>query len=88
MVSRAGHFRFGDTVIVASQMESTGEAAMKIQITEETNELLQNIGGYRIVERGSVPVKGKGMLTTYWLLGGDWRAEDARIRFRRVLTSR
>ncbi|OQV12268.1 Atrial natriuretic peptide receptor 1 [Hypsibius exemplaris] len=61
---------FGDTVNVASRMESTGEA-MKIQITEETKELLQSIGGFRTVERGSVAVKGKGMLTTYWLLGAD-----------------
>ncbi|OQV12264.1 Atrial natriuretic peptide receptor 1 [Hypsibius exemplaris] len=59
---------FGDTVNVASRMESTGEA-MKIQITQETKNLLENIGGYRTVERGSVPIKGKGMLTTYWLLG-------------------
>ena len=31
--------------------------AMKIQITQETNDLLLNIGGYRTVERGLVPVK-------------------------------
>ncbi|OQV12270.1 Atrial natriuretic peptide receptor 1 [Hypsibius exemplaris] len=65
---------FGDTVNVASRMESTGEA-MKIQITQETNDLLLNIGGYRTTERGSVPIKGKGTLVTFWLLGGE--SEDA-----------
>ncbi|OQV13654.1 Atrial natriuretic peptide receptor 1 [Hypsibius exemplaris] len=59
---------FGDTVNVASRMESTGEP-MKIQISLSTKILLDNIGGFHIVERGPVPVKGKGILTTYWLLG-------------------
>ncbi|OQV23021.1 Atrial natriuretic peptide receptor 1 [Hypsibius exemplaris] len=61
---------FGDTVNVASRMESTGEA-MKIQITQTTKDLLMNIGGYRTTERGPVAVKGKGMLITHWLLGAD-----------------
>ncbi|OQV23264.1 Atrial natriuretic peptide receptor 1 [Hypsibius exemplaris] len=59
---------FGDTVNVASRMESTGEA-MKIQITETTKKLLDSEGSYQLEERGPVPIKGKGILTTYWLLG-------------------
>ncbi|OQV12260.1 Atrial natriuretic peptide receptor 1 [Hypsibius exemplaris] len=58
---------FGDTVNVASRMESTGEP-MKIQISESTKHLLDNIGGFHITERGPVAVKGKGVLTTHWLL--------------------
>ncbi|XP_055344411.1 atrial natriuretic peptide receptor 1-like [Paramacrobiotus metropolitanus] len=58
---------FGDTVNVASRMESTGEA-MKIQITEETKFLLDDIGGFFMIERGPVEVKGKGQLITFWLI--------------------
>ena len=58
---------FGDTVNVASRMQSTGER-MKIQITYETKMLLDNLGGYISEMRGQVEVKGKGLLDTYWLL--------------------
>jgi class 3 adenylate cyclase len=58
---------FGDTVNVASRMQSTGEP-MKIQITYETKMLLDNLGGYISDMRGQVEVKGKGFLDTYWLL--------------------
>ena len=58
---------FGDTVNVASRMQSTGER-MKIQITYETKMLLDNLGGYISEIRGQVEVKGKGLLDTYWLL--------------------
>ena len=58
---------FGDTVNVASRMQSTGEP-MKIQITYETKMLLDNLGGYVSELRGQVEVKGKGNMDTYWLL--------------------
>ena len=58
---------FGDTVNVASRMQSTGER-MKIQITYETKMLLDNLGGYISEIRGQVEVKGKGLLDKYWLL--------------------
>ena len=58
---------FGDTVNVASRMQSTGEP-MKIQITYETKMLLDNLGGYVSDTRGQVEVKGKGLLDTYWLV--------------------
>merc|ERR1712203_1051065 len=58
---------FGDTVNVASRMQSTGES-MKIQMTYETKMLLDNLGGYNSEVRGQVEVKGKGFLDTYWLL--------------------
>ena len=58
---------FGDTVNVASRMQSTGES-MKIQITYETKMLLDNLGGYNSEVRGQVEVKGKGFLDTFWLV--------------------
>ena len=44
---------FGDTVNVASRMQSTGEA-MKIQMSYETKMLLDNLGGYISEMRGQV----------------------------------
>ena len=58
---------FGDTVNVASRMQSTGEP-MKIQITFETKMLLDNLGGYVSELRGQAEVKGKGGMDTYWLM--------------------
>jgi len=58
---------FGDTVNVASRMQSTGEP-MKIQITCETKMLLDTLGGFLSEPRGQVEVKGKGLLETHWLL--------------------
>ena len=58
---------FGDTVNVASRMQSTGEA-MKIQTTYETKMMLDNVGGFVCELRGQVDVKGKGLMDTYWLL--------------------
>jgi len=59
---------FGDTVNVASRMQTTGEV-MKIQITYETRVLLDTLGGFYCVPRGQVEVKGKGMMDTFWLDG-------------------
>ncbi|XP_047516260.1 adenylate cyclase type 3 isoform X1 [Pieris napi] len=58
---------WGNTVNVASRMESTGKAGC-IQVTEETCEILQKFG-YYFEQRGLVAVKGKGQLMTYYLLG-------------------
>ncbi|GAU88435.1 hypothetical protein RvY_01135 [Ramazzottius varieornatus] len=49
-------------------MESTGEA-MKVQISDKTKELLDKVGGFLIRERGVIEVKGKGSMTTFWLIG-------------------
>ncbi|TPX48814.1 guanylate cyclase [Synchytrium endobioticum] len=61
---------FGDTVNVASRMESTG-APMRIQISETTFVKLNTIGGYKTTFRGETSVKGKGQMKTYWLTGKD-----------------
>ncbi|XP_050741095.1 adenylate cyclase type 3 isoform X3 [Drosophila biarmipes] len=58
---------WGNTVNVASRMESTGKAGA-IQVTEETCNILQPFG-YTFLQRGLVAVKGKGQLMTYYLQG-------------------
>ncbi len=57
---------WGDTVNIASRMEATGEA-QRIQVTPELYESLKD--SFEFVPRGSMAVKGRGQMTTYWLLG-------------------
>ncbi|XP_032675177.1 guanylate cyclase 32E isoform X2 [Odontomachus brunneus] len=61
---------FGDTVNTASRMESTG-LPLKIHCSSETKQLLDELGGFTLVERGVVSMKGKGDRLTYWLIGED-----------------
>ncbi|KYQ47186.1 Adenylate cyclase type 2, partial [Trachymyrmex zeteki] len=56
---------WGNTVNVASRMDSCGEMG-KIQVTEDTAKILIN-AGYELVCRGPTYVKGKGTLTTYFV---------------------
>uniref|UniRef100_A0A4W6EB26 Adenylate cyclase type 7 n=1 Tax=Lates calcarifer TaxID=8187 RepID=A0A4W6EB26_LATCA len=56
---------WGNTVNVASRMESTGELG-KIQVTEETSGVLQKLG-YSCECRGFINVKGKGELKTFFV---------------------
>jgi len=57
---------WGDAVNTASRMESHGEPG-RIHVTEGTFRLLQD--KYDFAERGTIPVKGKGLMRTYFLLG-------------------
>ena len=57
---------WGDTVNVASRMESRGSGGC-IQVTTDVYELLKH--GYTLDERGMVEIKGKGAMQTYWLRG-------------------
>ncbi|KOC59164.1 Atrial natriuretic peptide receptor 1 [Habropoda laboriosa] len=59
---------FGDTVNTASRMESNGEALM-IHVSPKTKEILDTFGTFELVCRGEVTLKGKGTMTTYWLIG-------------------
>ncbi|KAJ8394906.1 hypothetical protein AAFF_G00040290 [Aldrovandia affinis] len=56
---------WGNTVNVASRMESTGELG-KIQVTEETASMLMGLG-YCCSSRGLVSVKGKGEMKTFFV---------------------
>ena len=57
---------WGDTVNVASRMESTGEPG-RIQVTAAVESRLR--GRFELEPRGLVEVKGKGQMATYFLLG-------------------
>lgn len=57
-------------------MESTGEALM-IHCSDECKKLLDSLGGYLYEDRGEIPIKGKGVLNTYWLIG---EVEDYKIK--------
>ncbi|OQR72544.1 soluble guanylate cyclase 88E-like [Tropilaelaps mercedesae] len=58
---------FGDSVNTASRMESTSEP-LKVHISVTTKDLLDpNV--WTISERGTVQVKGKGDMKTFWLDG-------------------
>lgn len=57
---------WGDTVNVASRMESQGVAG-RIQVTANTYKRLKD--KYLFEKRGVIPVKGKGEMVTYWLTG-------------------
>ena len=55
---------WGDTVNVASRMESQGLPGY-IQVTSAIYELLKD--RYIFEERGAIAVKGKGDMIAYWL---------------------
>jgi adenylate cyclase len=66
---------WGDTVNIASRMESHGIPGA-IQVTPDTYELLKD--KFFLEKRGVIHVKGKGEMTTYLLMGakhprGVWR---------------
>lgn len=56
---------WGNTVNVASRMDSTGEN-WRVQVPDNTAELLCS-RGYTCVKRGEINVKGKGMMTTFYV---------------------
>ncbi|CAG5136001.1 unnamed protein product, partial [Candidula unifasciata] len=59
---------FGNTVNLASRMESQG-LPQKIQVSFFTHEILKMNPDFIMEERGVVEVKGKGKMPTYWLIG-------------------
>jgi adenylate cyclase len=72
---------WGDAVNVASRMEAT-DSVGRIQVPEAVYERLKN--NFVLQERGSIEVKGKGIMRTWYLVGrkgdtgsGGQRAEAA-----------
>ncbi|XP_070615521.1 uncharacterized protein [Erythrolamprus reginae] len=59
---------FGDTVNIASRMESSS-LPQKIHISSATYQALVEDDAYEIELRGEIEVKGKGKMKTYWLVG-------------------
>lgn len=59
---------WGNAVNVASRMDSTG-VLDNIQVTQEVYDIL-SVRGYPLKCRGTIQVKGKGSMVTYFLLGG------------------
>jgi len=57
---------WGDTVNTASRMESHGEPGM-IHVTDTTYALLKDM--YELSARGEITVKGKGVMSTFFLVG-------------------
>nr|XP_033958096.1 LOW QUALITY PROTEIN: guanylate cyclase soluble subunit beta-2-like [Pseudochaenichthys georgianus] len=65
---------FGDTVNTASRMESHG-LPDHIHLSTSTYSILKD-AGFNIQERGHIEVKGKGLMTTYFLLGNPLVSEE------------
>uniref|UniRef100_A0A3Q0QUL0 Guanylate cyclase n=1 Tax=Amphilophus citrinellus TaxID=61819 RepID=A0A3Q0QUL0_AMPCI len=62
---------FGDTVNTSSRMESTG-LPYRIHVNQSTVDVLKSLNlGYKIEVRGLTELKGKGIETTYWLVGKE-----------------
>ncbi|CAG9464175.1 unnamed protein product [Pedinophyceae sp. YPF-701] len=71
---------YGDTVNTASRMESSSGVPGRVQLSHEARTALlqewpEAAGLLR--ERGTVHVKGKGKMVTYWLTGGTPSSEGA-----------
>ena len=69
--TRFSYDLWGDTVNTASRMESQGVPGC-IQVSGRTRDRLRD--RYRLERRGPIPVKGKGVVVTWFLVG---RAQDA-----------
>jgi adenylate cyclase len=82
MAAVVGRLRFtydvwSDTVNTASRMESSGTAG-RIQVTEETYRRLTQTHTFE--RRGQIDIKGKGPMTTYFLIGRQQGGASSMVR--------
>ncbi|KYN34878.1 Atrial natriuretic peptide receptor 1 [Trachymyrmex septentrionalis] len=78
---------FGDTVNTASRMESSG-LPLRIHVSKATKNILDKFGTFDLELRGEVELKGKGRVTSYWLIGCS--EPDSRLvvpKYRRLSSS-
>jgi class 3 adenylate cyclase len=57
---------WGDAVNVASRMESNSEAG-RIHISERFAKSIEHHPEFSLIPRGTINIKGKGKMNTYWL---------------------
>lgn len=72
---------WGNTVNIASRMESTGRSGT-IQVLKNTYEVLKD-RGFEFEQRGYVNIKGKGRLLTYMLITRTYQDFCKPIRFQK-----
>eukprot|EP00795_Rhopilema_esculentum_P016999 gene16998-8503_t len=59
---------FGGTVNIASNMEATCEP-MRIQLTNDSMQLIRNSGNFKVEFRGGFDYKDCGYIESWWLIG-------------------
>ena len=69
---------WGDTVNIASRMDSTGVDG-RVQVSEASKNLLEEFFAFE--ERGEIPVKGKGTIKTFLLVGPVDDKIDVEVKF-------
>ena len=72
--SKFAYDLWGDTVNTASRMESSGVPG-RIQVSSATRALIAD--SFELQERGTVDVKGKGQMQTWFLVGRNAASADA-----------